>query len=64
LEALTTKIDLAVAWAEVYGAKGRQVLKASSGFAKGFLNAVFRLKVERLEGRRRDLHKLAGNLIA
>jgi hypothetical protein len=44
LEALTTKIGLAVAWGEVYGVKRRLVLKASSRLAEGFLFVGLRLE--------------------
>jgi hypothetical protein len=51
LEALTTKIGLAVAWGEVYGVKRLLVLKASSGFAKGFLFTGLRIEIRLLEAR-------------
>ncbi|MEO7208852.1 MAG: hypothetical protein ABI145_19310 [Steroidobacteraceae bacterium] len=51
MEALTTKIGLAVAWAEVYGVKRLLVLKASSGFAKGFLFVGSRIQINQLAAR-------------
>jgi hypothetical protein len=51
VEALTTKIGLAVAWGQVYGVKQLLVLKASSGFAKGFLFAGLRIEMSLLDAR-------------
>jgi hypothetical protein len=39
---LTTQIDIAVARVQVYGSRPSFVLKASSGFAQGFLKRPLR----------------------
>jgi hypothetical protein len=54
VEVLTTKIGLAVAWAQVYGATVRLVLKGRSGFAQDFLTATLRVEIGHLGGCLRD----------
>jgi hypothetical protein len=46
ISVLAAKIGLAVAWVQVYGVRQSLVLKASSGFAEGFLIAVLRMKID------------------
>jgi hypothetical protein len=48
------KIWVALAWVQVYGPRPLFVLRVSSGFAKGFLIAVFRQKIARLGARSVD----------